>query len=66
MELNHIVEWKQTSPGIWTRVPEGKTSSAKGSARKIASLLARQVPAETIRPPGKRRTLPAAHMDAPR
>lgn len=64
METTKPVEWKQTEPGIWTRVPDGESAAPKRPARKIASLTAAQLPLEPIRKPGKRRVHPVLHVRA--
>jgi hypothetical protein len=58
MEPNNSVEWKETAPGIWTRVPDDEASLSKGPVRSITSLTENQLPPGTIRQPGKRRILP--------
>lgn len=56
METNDIVKWKQTAPGIWTRVPDAEPAAARKSpVRKISSLLANPPPPGEIPPAGQHR-----------
>jgi hypothetical protein len=40
MKPDNVVEWKQTGPRIWTRVPYGESSSSKRPTRKTPSFMA--------------------------
>jgi len=38
MKPKDVVKWRQTEPGIWTRVPEDEASAAKMPVRQLPSL----------------------------
>jgi hypothetical protein len=40
MKPKNVVKWKQTGPGIWTRMPDGESLPAKGPTRKMPSPMA--------------------------
>jgi hypothetical protein len=64
MNPKDIVEWKLTAPGIWTRMSDDKPASAKKPTRKIASLMADELPPETHPQPGKAHPHRPRHMAA--
>jgi hypothetical protein len=40
MKPKNVVKWKQTGPGIWTRMPDGESPRPKGPTRKLPSSMA--------------------------
>jgi hypothetical protein len=64
MEPRNIVAWKQTTAGMWIRVPDQELTIPKRPARKIASLMAKQAQPGPIRQASKRPILTALRAPA--
>lgn len=65
MKPNSIVKWEQTGPGIWTRAPEGESTTSKTPVRKMSAANGRSASAGD--PPAAWQTLhpsPAARVRA--